>query len=121
NDVRKPEAVKQGVNEPDSIFEKRRALYEEKLEARNQSSLDKVKPWVIDQIKQGNPVVVGGDFTGSGHVVTIVGFTPTGYIVHDSYGDRTKGYNASKTSGQFVHYPYGSFSLGYGYILKRKK
>ncbi|EMJ74619.1 intein C-terminal splicing domain protein, partial [Leptospira interrogans str. 2003000735] len=121
NDVRKPELPKRENADSDYAFAQKQRAYDEKIEARNQSSLDKVKPWVIDQIKQGNPVVVGGDFTGSGHVVTIVGFTPTGYIVHDSYGDRTKGYNASKTSGQFVHYPYGSFSLGYGYILKRKK
>ncbi|KON76153.1 hypothetical protein APS47_19045 [Leptospira kirschneri serovar Mozdok] len=121
NDVRKPELPKREDGMSDLAFAQKQRSYDEQIEARNQSSLDKVKPWVIDQIKQGNPVVVGGDFTGSGHVVTIVGFTPTGYIVHDSYGDRTKGYNASKTSGQFVHYPYGSFSLGYGYILKRKK
>ncbi|EMK21859.1 peptidase C39-like domain protein [Leptospira kirschneri serovar Bulgarica str. Nikolaevo] len=121
NDVKRPKEIKQGDDEPTAAFEKRRALYDDTVEARAQSSLDKVKPWIIDQIKHGNPVIVGGDFTGAGHVVTIVGFTPTGYIVHDSNGDRTKGYGNSQTSGQFVHYPYGSFSLGYGYILKRKK
>ncbi|EMS84470.1 TIGR04388 family protein, partial [Leptospira noguchii] len=121
NDVRKPELPKRDKFDSDMKFEKAMDLRNEQLEARAQSSVDKVKPWIIEQIKHGNPVVVGGDFTGSGHVVTIVGFTPTGYIVHDSYGDRTKGYDASKTSGQFVHYKYGSFSLGYGYILKRKK
>ncbi|WP_000292462.1 C39 family peptidase, partial [Leptospira interrogans] len=77
NDVRKPELPKRENADSDYAFAQKQRAYDEKIEARNQSSLDKVKPWVIDQIKQGNPVVVGGDFTGSGHVVTIVGFTPT--------------------------------------------
>ncbi|MBE8397935.1 peptidase C39-like domain protein, partial [Leptospira borgpetersenii serovar Hardjo-bovis] len=25
------------------------------------------------------------------------------------------------TSGQYVHYPFDKFSLGYGYILRKKK
>ncbi|EMO90401.1 intein C-terminal splicing domain protein [Leptospira noguchii str. 2001034031] len=122
NGVSKPEKVVKGPLDSDEDFAQSMKVYDKTLEKRAESSLSKVKPWVIEQIKQGRPVVVGGDFTGDGHVVTIVGFTPTGYIVHDSFGDATRGYdNASKTSGQFVHYKYESFSLGYGYILKRKK
>ncbi|WP_258536560.1 polymorphic toxin-type HINT domain-containing protein, partial [Leptospira noguchii] len=122
NAVSKPEAIKQAPNEPDGAFEDRMDVYNRKIEARAQSSLDRVKPWIIEQIKHGNAVVAGGDFTGYGHVVTIVGYDSKGYIVHDSWGDAMKNYNkASATSGQYVHYPFDRFSLGYGYILRKKK
>ncbi|OOC00388.1 TIGR04388 family protein [Leptospira interrogans serovar Australis] len=120
NDVRKPEMPKRADGMSDERFAQSMKVYNDTLAERSQSSLDKVKPWVIEQIKKGNPVVVGGDFTGSGHVVTIVGFTPTGYIVHDSWGDANN-YSKTKSSGQFVHYKYDKFSLGYGYTLRKKK
>ncbi|KAA1292302.1 hypothetical protein C4X99_07625 [Leptospira interrogans serovar Geyaweera] len=122
NEVIKPKVISQGKDESDDDFADRMDVYSGKIEARAKSSLDKVKPWIIDQIKHGNAVVAGGDFTGYGHVVTIVGYDSKGYIVHDSWGDAMKNYNkASVTSGQYVHYPFDKFSLGYGYILRKKK
>ncbi|EMN27002.1 toxin HINT domain / peptidase C39-like family multi-domain protein, partial [Leptospira kirschneri serovar Sokoine str. RM1] len=122
NAVLKPKMPK--PEDFDSVMKFERAVdfHNDQLEARAKSSLDKVKPWIIDQIKHGNAVVAGGDFTGSGHVVTIVGYDSKGYIVHDSWGDAMKNYNkASVTSGQYVHYPFDKFSLGYGYTLRKKK
>ncbi|WP_432211756.1 TIGR04388 family protein [Leptospira noguchii] len=122
NGVSKPDKVSRGPLDSDRDFERKMENYNSTLAERSKKSLERVKPWVIDQIKQGHPVVAGGDFTDDGHVVTIVGYDSKGYIVHDSWGDATKGYNnASKTSGQYVHYPFDKFSLGYGYILKKKK
>ncbi|WP_025178857.1 C39 family peptidase, partial [Leptospira kirschneri] len=122
NAVSKPEKVERAPLDSDRDFERKMINYNETLEKRAQSSLAKVKPWIIDQIKHGNAVVAGGDFTGYGHVVTIVGYDSKGYIVHDSWGDAMKNYNkASVTSGQYVHYPFDKFSLGYGYILRKKK
>ncbi|WP_025178267.1 TIGR04388 family protein [Leptospira kirschneri] len=122
NEVLKPKVPKREDFDSDLKFEQAVDFRNDQLEARAKSSLDKVKPWIIDQIKHGNAVVVGGDFTGYGHVVTIVGYDSKGYIVHDSWGDAMKNYNkASVTSGQYVHYPFDKFSLGYGYILRKKK
>ncbi|EMO77633.1 intein C-terminal splicing domain protein [Leptospira kirschneri str. 200801925] len=122
NAVSKPEKVERAPLDSDRDFERKMINYNETLEKRAQSSLAKVKPWIIDQIKHGNAVVAGGDFTGYGHVVTIVGYDSKGYIVHDSWGDAMKNYNkASVTSGQYVHYPFDKFSLGYGYTLRKKK
>jgi hypothetical protein len=43
---------------------------------------------VIESLRSGMPVVVIGLFgTKSGHVVTIVGYTPTHVLVNDSYGN----------------------------------
>ncbi|EMN05322.1 intein C-terminal splicing domain protein [Leptospira kirschneri serovar Bim str. 1051] len=122
NAVLKPKMPK--PEDFDSVMKFERAVdfHNDQLEARAKSSLDRVKPWIIEQIKHGNAVVAGGDFTGSGHVVTIVGYDSKGYIVHDSWGDAMKNYNkASVTSGQYVHYPFDKFSLGYGYTLRKKK
>ncbi|EMN29682.1 pretoxin HINT domain protein [Leptospira interrogans serovar Pyrogenes str. L0374] len=122
NEVLKPKVPKREDFDSDLKFEQAVDFRNDQLEARAKSSLDKVKPWIIDQIKHGNAVVAGGDFTGYGHVVTIVGYDSKGYIVHDSWGDAMKNYNkASVTSGQYVHYPFDKFSLGYGYILRKKK
>ncbi|MGQ2865297.1 C39 family peptidase, partial [Leptospira interrogans] len=122
NDVKKPTIPKREDFDSDFALEQEMRGYNNKLEARAKSSLDKVKPWIIDQIKHGNAVVAGGDFTGYGHVVTIVGYDSKGYIVHDSWGDaNVKKYKGTGTSGQYVHYPFDKFSLGYGYILRKKK
>uniref|UniRef100_UPI000773FB0A polymorphic toxin-type HINT domain-containing protein n=1 Tax=Leptospira noguchii TaxID=28182 RepID=UPI000773FB0A len=122
NAVSKPKTPEKKDGMSNAVFEQKMQDYNDQLEARVQSSLDRVKPWIIEQIKHGNAVVAGGDFTGYGHVVTIVGYDSKGYIVHDSWGDAMKNYNkASVTSGQYVHYPFDRFSLGYGYILRKKK
>ncbi|WP_029783275.1 polymorphic toxin-type HINT domain-containing protein, partial [Leptospira interrogans] len=122
NRVRKPDKIERGLLDSDEDFAQKMKTYNNKINDRAQSSLDRVKPWIIDQIKQGRAVVAGGDFTDDGHVVTIVGYDSKGYIVHDSWGDaNVKKYKGTGTSGQYVHYPFDKFSLGYGYTLRKKK
>lgn len=53
------------------------------------ASFEEVKEWLI----QGNPVVVQGYFTHSGHIVVFVGYNADGYVVNDPYGALT--YNSS--------------------------
>ncbi|EMN55300.1 peptidase C39-like domain protein [Leptospira interrogans serovar Autumnalis str. LP101] len=114
--------ISRGPLESEMAFERRMEVYNNQLDLRAKRSLDRVKPWIVDQIKQGHAVVAGGDFTDDGHVVTIVGYDSKGYIVHDSWGDaNVKKYKGTGTSGQYVHYPFDKFSLGYGYTLRKKK
>ncbi len=45
----------------------------------------------IEQIKQwlagGNPVIVHGYFTASGHVICLIGYNDRGFVVNDPYGE----------------------------------
>jgi len=63
---------------------------------------------VKNELNNGRPVVVGGLFTHSGHIVCIIGYTPKGYIVNDPWGDATTGYG--NTEGNRVFYPNGYMS-----------
>lgn len=58
---------------------------------------------IRDQLRQGRPVVVGGYFTHSGHIVCITGYTPNGYIVNDPWGNALKGYR--DRDGRKLLYP----------------
>jgi uncharacterized protein YvpB len=66
---------------------------------------------IIAWINQGNPVVVHGYFTRSGHIVTVVGHKPDGLIIHDPYGLWLGGdrYDTSK-SGEFVKYTFADLA-----------
>lgn len=44
------------------------------------------------ELSNRRPVVVGGYFTQTGHIVCIIGYTPQGYFVHDPYGNALTGY-----------------------------
>jgi uncharacterized protein YvpB len=61
-----------------------------------------------DQIKEElisrRPVVLCGMFTHGGHIVTLVGYTPDGFIVNDPWGDGYYGYVS--TEGRKLLYPY---------------
>lgn len=70
----------------------------------------------IADIKQsillGRPVGIHGYFTGSGHIVTCVGFDSSGLIFHDSYGEWTAdGYlrndDPNPQRGAYIRYSYG--------------
>lgn len=50
------------------------------------------------------PLVLAGDFTASGHIITVIGYTPEGYIVHDPWGNALTGYY--DTEGGWLIYPY---------------
>jgi uncharacterized protein YvpB len=72
------------------------------------SSMKAVKDWLAS----GNPAVTHGYFTGSGHIVAIVGYDDAGFIVNDPYGEwYASGYDrndpsGNNTKGKFKHYSY---------------
>jgi hypothetical protein len=85
-------------------------------EHKRRASVDKIIPWIKEQIKAGEKVIVGGQFTGSGHVITAVGFNDNGIIYQDSYGNAVGGYK--NQDGRFVQYPDNKFVLEAAYTVK---
>lgn len=71
------------------------------------TSFSTTRNWsaVKDELINGRPVVMGGDFTATGHIVCVVGYTPQGFIVNDPWGDALSGYY--DTEGRKLLYPYG--------------
>lgn len=59
-----------------------------------------VKTELIDR----RPVVLGGDFTATGHIVCLIGYNSQGYIVNDPWGNALTGY--ADTEGRKLLYPY---------------
>jgi hypothetical protein len=75
---------------------------------RTTASFEQVKEWVI----QGNPAVVHGYFTPTGHIVTVIGYNAKGFIVNDPYGELMYSYPGSSyydtyASGAGLTYSYG--------------
>ncbi|NDJ17029.1 C39 family peptidase [Myxacorys almedinensis] len=70
------------------------------------SSFDTRRTWrdVKEELMNGKPVVLCGLFTHGGHIITVVGFTPDGFIVNDPWGDALTGY--TYTEGRKLLYPY---------------
>jgi uncharacterized protein YvpB len=59
---------------------------------------------VLEALKNGQPVVVHGYFVKAiGHIITLVGYTPSHMIVNDPYGDAMTGY--ANKDGKQVLYP----------------
>lgn len=57
-------------------------------------------------IDAGNPVIVHGYFTKSGHIIVIRGYDDKGFLVNDPYGEWfSSGYDNSR-SGERLHYSY---------------
>ena len=69
-----------------------------------EASFSTTRTWgqIRSQLMQGRPVVVGGYFTHAGHIVCLVGYTPSGYIVNDPYGNALTGYR--DTNGRKLFY-----------------
>jgi len=73
------------------------------------ATIDGVKKWLA----AGNPAVTHGYFTSSGHIIVLVGYDESGFLVHDPNGEWfASGYDrnafgASDTKGKFRHYSYG--------------
>jgi hypothetical protein len=70
------------------------------------TSFSTTRKWVDvkTELASRRPVVLGGDFTASGHIVCLIGYTPQGYIVNDPWGDALTGY--TDTEGRKLLYPY---------------
>lgn len=70
------------------------------------TSFSTTRKWaeVKDELINKRPVVLGGDFTASGHIVCVIGFTPQGYIVNDPWGNALSGY--LDTEGRKLLYPH---------------
>jgi uncharacterized protein YvpB len=59
---------------------------------------------VRSELINRRPVVLAGDFTAAGHIITVIGFNSRGYIVQDPWGDALIGY--ADTEGRKLMYPY---------------
>jgi len=70
------------------------------------SSFSTHRKWadVKSELINRRPVVLGGDFTASGHIVCLIGFTPQGYVVNDPWGNALTGYTSY--DGRKLIYPY---------------
>jgi hypothetical protein len=59
---------------------------------------------IKEELINRRPVVLCGYFTHGGHIVTLIGFTPDGFLVNDPWGDGYYGY--ASTEGRKLLYPY---------------
>jgi uncharacterized protein YvpB len=72
------------------------------------ATIDQVKDWLAN----GKPTVIHGYFTRFGHIIVLVGYDSTGFIVHDPYGEWfADGYDlnnpdGNNEKGKFKHYSY---------------
>jgi uncharacterized protein YvpB len=79
-------------------------------------------------IDNGNPVIYSGNFTKSGHIIVIIGYDDTGFIVNDPYGEWTQsGYK--NVPGDRLHYSYKlvgnlsytTYNSGWAHLLHKKE
>jgi uncharacterized protein YvpB len=70
------------------------------------TSFSTTRKWaeVKNELINRRPVVLAGDFTASGHIITLIGYTPQGYIVNDPWGNALSGYR--DTEGRKLTYSY---------------
>ncbi|WP_425218186.1 C39 family peptidase [Tumidithrix helvetica] len=67
-----------------------------KLEAK----WSEAKAW----LNQGNPLIVHGYFTRSGHIIAIVGYNEVGWVVNDPYGEwSADGYDTNASGGGLTY------------------
>ena len=56
---------------------------------------------IFGEIAAGRPVILSGAFTGSGHIVVLIGVTASKDLVcHDPFGDWMRGYRAPEGDGK---------------------
>lgn len=69
---------------------------------------------VKQHLANGNPVIISGKFTGSGHIIVLRGYDETGFWVNDPWGEWfSNGYR--NLSGENLHYSYNlCFRCSYG-------
>lgn len=70
------------------------------------TSFSATRKWadLRSELLNRRPVVLAGDFTASGHIITLIGYNSEGYIVQDPWGDALTGYR--DTEGRKLMYPY---------------
>jgi uncharacterized protein YvpB len=61
---------------------------------------------IKNQLDAGRPVLVHTFLTGAGHIICVVGYDGSGWIVNDPAGDWYQCYGCG-ASGDHVQYPYG--------------
>jgi uncharacterized protein YvpB len=59
---------------------------------------------IREELINRRPVVLCGYFTHGGHIITLIGYTPAGFIVNDPWGDGYYGY--ANTEGRKLLYPF---------------
>lgn len=57
-------------------------------------------------IANGNPCIIHGWFSRSGHIIVLVGYDDSGFVVHDPYGEWCEDGYDTEVSGAFLHYSY---------------
>jgi len=69
------------------------------------STFSTTRRWkeIDEEIAAGRPVVLAGDFTATGHILTVIGYRPEGLIVNDPWGNALTGY--ANTEGRKLLYP----------------
>jgi uncharacterized protein YvpB len=112
-------AKKKGVQLEDELFE---YVYDNKLSRHSAEHIAKVIrafgcqdkfTWngTIAEIEQsidaGNPCIIHGMFTRSGHIIVVRGYDDAGLFVNDPYGEFwDTGYDTG-VSGEKLHYSHG--------------
>jgi hypothetical protein len=71
-------------------------------EYRTGVTLDELR----DELKRGSIVIVSGAFTGSGHIVCVIGTENADFVVHDPWGD----YNATDKRGRHYRNDDGTYA-----------
>ena len=69
---------------------------------RENATIDEVKAWLVG----GNPAVIHGYFTSFGHIIVVVGYNESGFLVHDPYGEWFASGYRTDLSGQYKTYSY---------------
>lgn len=107
---------KKYLDDPTGYAEAKQQYDKDLLAFKKQFQKEHLIPWIQAKLDRGEKVVVGGDFTKDGHVVTITGITDTGFYVSDSFGDANTKY--ANKDGKMNHYKFEDYTLGYAYVLK---
>lgn len=68
------------------------------------SSFSTRRQWadVKNELINRRPVVLGGDFTASGHIICLIGYTSQGYLVNDPWGTRSQATLATMDANYFI-------------------